>query len=233
MYQYVHKLNESSFLWDQAWVEAMEELLWKIEGIISGTHSTPQQLRLQFYTSKCIQCAVSDLGMKNMIGCMARLRWAGYSSEYGDRWTTTRSGGLSPGRCCPERTLMPSGHLICVVPKQMGRLGFGNAGKAWQLVEARCSLLEFCRRLLPCCCSAAAAPGGSPPLGPRTGGRGAASAAQSRGRDSRLWLPGRHARAGSIRSRWGVLVCIYILTVCYIYPMFIRHCALVGGRSDS
>jgi hypothetical protein len=65
----------------------------------------------------------------------------------------------------------------------------GNAGGAWQLAEARCSSLGFCRQLLPCCCSsaAAAARGGDSPeplrVGPgptRSGGGGAASAARGR-----------------------------------------------------
>ncbi len=36
----------------------MEVCLWQIEGMKSGTHSTPEQLRLPFHTSKRSQCIV-------------------------------------------------------------------------------------------------------------------------------------------------------------------------------
>ncbi len=45
----------------------MEALLWQIEGITFGMHSTPEELRLPFHTSKWRQCTVHYMGMKNMV----------------------------------------------------------------------------------------------------------------------------------------------------------------------
>ena len=61
---YMHHMNAKSNLG----VEGMEAPLWQIEGITSGTHCTPEQLRLPFHTSKCSQCTVHNMRMKNMVG---------------------------------------------------------------------------------------------------------------------------------------------------------------------
>ena len=45
--EYIHLMNASSNLG----VEGMKLPLWQIEGITSGTHSTPEQLWLPFHTS--------------------------------------------------------------------------------------------------------------------------------------------------------------------------------------
>jgi hypothetical protein len=105
----------------------------------------------------------------------------------------------------------------------MAILGYSYGAR--QLADARCSLSEFRRRLPPGCCRAAAQR--LPPRavvscsGQGLEAEGAASAARSPGRGSRLGRPVWHARAGCVRSRWGlpVLICIYILTVCCIYPI--------------
>ncbi len=146
---------------------------------------------------------------------------AGYPSDFRDSGTTTQSGG-------GLRVAAAGENLDTVGSPDLRRAAADgptrNAGVAWQLAEARCCFFGLSRQLLPCCCSAAATPGGDERLWPGTGGGGAASAARSRGRGSRLGRPGRHARAGRVSSGWGVLVCIYILTMYCIYPMFIRRC---------
>ena len=61
--KYMHHINASCNLG----VKGMESPLWQIEGITSGTHSTPEQLRLPFHTSKCCQSTVHHMCIKNMV----------------------------------------------------------------------------------------------------------------------------------------------------------------------
>jgi len=125
-----------------------------------------------------------------MFGCMARLRWAGYPSDSGDRGTTTPSGGRSPSCCGPRRTSTPSGQR---------RAAAGAAAADGRTLDARwrVELGSWRRRAAPCllgsvvdcCCAAAAAALGRPGRSaarPGAGGGGAASVA---------WCYGRWARA--------------------------------------
>ena len=83
-------------------VEGMEAPLWQIEGITSGTHSTPEQLRLPFHTSKCSQCTVHNMLMKNMVEL---------------------SRSPSSARCCPLISLIRKPKLILqVLPNPLSQL---------------------------------------------------------------------------------------------------------------
>ena len=61
--EYIHHINASSNLG----IEGMESPLRQIEWITSGTHSTPEQLRLPFHTPKCSQSTVHHMCIKNMV----------------------------------------------------------------------------------------------------------------------------------------------------------------------
>jgi hypothetical protein len=105
----------------------------------------------------------------------------------------------------------------------------GNAAELGSLQRraaiCRGSVVDCCRaaaQRLPLraeVCRSGRGPEAEGPL-PRPGvwGRG-------RGWGGRVGTPGWAAS--------GHLVCIYMLTACYIYPMYIRRGALVGVRSDS
>ena len=96
--EYIHHMNASSNLG----VEGMKSPLWQIEGITSGTHSTPEQLRLPFHTSKCSQCTVHDMRMKNMVEL---------------------SRSPSSARCCPLISLIRKTQLILqVLPNPLSQL---------------------------------------------------------------------------------------------------------------
>ena len=163
---------------------------------------------------------MSDGPLRSLFGCTAP---GGVSFGLRRSWDDVSVGMAVSESLRPGEHLDAGGNRSCGGPQRKAVLGYADGAR--QLAEARCSLPELRRRLPPCCCCrrrlAASAPGGGPLPGSRTGGgggcfRGPESWAEGRGYGGRT----RHARAGRVRSRWGVLICIYILTVCCIYPMF-------------
>ncbi len=46
------------------WVHAIKASLWKLEGVASGTHYTPEQLRLPLNTDKGCQGTIHNMRMQ-------------------------------------------------------------------------------------------------------------------------------------------------------------------------
>ena len=96
--EYVHHMNAST----NFGIKGMETPLWQIEGITSGTHSTPEQLRLPFHTSKCCQSTVHHMHIKNMVEL---------------------SRSPSRSRCCPLIGLIrKTQQILQVLPNPLSQL---------------------------------------------------------------------------------------------------------------
>jgi hypothetical protein len=59
------------------WIEAMELPFWHFEGVKSGMHHAPEQLRLSLKTAKCCQGTINNMLLQNMVelGCGPPSAW--------------------------------------------------------------------------------------------------------------------------------------------------------------
>ncbi len=102
MFLYVLICN-TSYLW----VHAMKAPLWKLEGVASGTHYTPEQLRLPLNTTKGCQGTIHKMSLQNKDQTSSQISTCKYIFVYTSMYAPAEydSTQLASNRACASSSI--------------------------------------------------------------------------------------------------------------------------------